>query len=122
VIHSRRWLLASRRRVVLVTLVLLALLDLGRCWTSLTPRSGSGFWIHVDADVLDPAELPAVDSPTPGGLKLDELAELLTPLVRHPGALGLELTIYDPGLDPDRTSGARLAALLQRVLHDDGRR
>jgi arginase len=75
-----------------------------------------GFWIHVDADVLDPSVVPAVDSPEPGGLAFDELAELLTPLVRHPRALGLELTIYDPALDPDRTSAARLADLLERVL------
>ncbi|HEX6902541.1 MAG TPA: arginase family protein [Thermoanaerobaculia bacterium] len=75
-----------------------------------------GFWIHLDADVLDPSVLPAVDSPEPGGLGLDELAELLTPLVRHPKALGLELTIYDPQLDPDRTSAARLSGLLGRLL------
>jgi len=79
------------------------------------PHAGD-FWIHVDADVLDPSVVPAVDSPEPGGLGLDELAELLTPLVRHPRALGLELTIYDPALDPDRTSAARLADLLERVL------
>lgn len=76
----------------------------------------NGFWIHVDADVLDPSVMPAVDSPEPGGLALDELAELLTPLVRHPGALGLELTIYDPALDADGSSAERLAALLERVL------
>jgi arginase len=75
-----------------------------------------GFWIHVDADVLDPRVLPAVDSPEPNGLQLDELAQLLTPLVRHPRALGLEVTIYDPALDPDRTSAARLADLLEQVL------
>ena len=80
----------------------------------------SGFWIHLDADVLDPAVLPAVDSPEPGGLELDELAELLAPLVRHPRALGLELTIYDPLLDSDRSSAARLAALLERLLVVDG--
>lgn len=75
-----------------------------------------GFWIHLDADVLDPAVMPAVDSPEPGGLDLDQMAELLTPLARHPKALGMQLTIYDPGLDPD-TRGARvLAALLQRIL------
>ncbi len=79
------------------------------------------FWIHVDADVLDPDILPAVDSPEAGGLGLDELAELLTPLARHPRALGLELTIYDPTLDPDRSSAARLAALLERVLGGQGR-
>jgi arginase len=76
----------------------------------------AGFWIHLDADVIDPSEVPAVDSPEPNGLFLEELAQLLTPLVRHPRALGLELTIYDPQLDPDRTSAARLAALLGRVL------
>jgi arginase len=72
----------------------------------------------VDADVIDPNAVPAVDSPTPGGLGLDELASMLIPLVRHPKALGLELTIYDPELDPDRTSAARLATLLERVLRE----
>jgi len=82
----------------------------------LTRSELGGFWIHVDADVLDPSVMPAVDSPEPNGLGLDELAELLTPLVRDKNALGLELTIYDPKLDPDRTSAARLATLLERVL------
>ena len=81
-----------------------------------TRRELDGFWIHVDADVLDPSVIPAVDSPEPNGLTLDELAELLTPLVHHPRALGLELTIYDPFLDPDRTSAARLTSLLERVV------
>ncbi len=75
-----------------------------------------GFWIHVDADVLDPTVVPAVDSPEPGGLSLEELADLLTPLAHHPAALGLELTIYDPALDPDRSSASRLTTLLEHVL------
>jgi arginase len=75
-----------------------------------------GFWIHVDADVLDPIVLPAVDSPEPGGLTIEELTELLIPLVRHPLALGLELTIYDPALDADGASAERLASLLERIL------
>lgn len=75
-----------------------------------------GFWIHVDADVLDPAVIPAVDSPEPDGLSLAELSEIVSPLLRHPGALGLELTIYDPKLDPDRSSAARLGALLEELL------
>jgi arginase len=75
-----------------------------------------GFWIHVDADVLDPTVLPAVDSPEPGGLALNELTELLIPLARHPRALGIELTIYDPALDADGASADRLVSLLERVL------
>jgi len=77
-----------------------------------------GFWIHVDTDVLDPRDVPAVDSPVPQGLRLAELEELLAPLVSHPRALGMELTIYDPALDPQRTSAAALATMLERVLRD----
>jgi arginase len=75
-----------------------------------------GFRIHLDADFINPTVMAAVDSPTPGGPTIKELVELLTPLVRHPRALGLELTIYDPGLDPDRSCAARLVTLLENVL------
>jgi arginase len=75
-----------------------------------------GFWIHLDADVINPTVMPAVDSPEPGGPTIEELVDLLTPLVRHPRALGLELTIYDPGLDPDRSCAIRLVSLLENVL------
>ncbi len=82
----------------------------------LTRAGLAGFWVHFDVDVLDPVVMPAVDSPLPGGPGLAELEELLAPLVRHPRALGLEVTIYDPDLDPDRSGGARLVALLERLL------
>ena len=49
-------------------------------------------------------------------LLLPGLALLLQPLVHHPRALGLELTIYDPGLDTDLASGERLASLLERLI------
>jgi arginase len=75
-----------------------------------------GFWIHLDADVIDPSVMPAVDSPEPGGPSLEEMARLLGPLVRHPRALGLELTIYDPGLDADGRCAERLVQLLETVL------
>lgn len=82
-------------------------------------RSVAGFWIHLDADVLDPTVMSAVDSPEPGGLDFEELEELLRPLVRRPEALGLELTIYDPTLDPRGVCGERLVALLERLLVGD---
>jgi arginase len=75
-----------------------------------------GFWIQVDADVLNPAVMSAVDSPEPGGPMPDELVSLLGPLVRHPRALGLSLTIYDPALDPDRSCARQLVSLLAALL------
>ena len=75
-----------------------------------------GFWIQVDADVLDPTAMGAVDSPEPGGLTPRELLRVLTPLVQHPRALGLSLTTYDPALDPDRSCARRLVNMLEALL------
>jgi arginase len=77
-----------------------------------------GFWIQLDVDLLNPAIMPAVDSPEPGGPLLEELAMLLRPLVRHPRAIGMSLTVYDPALDPERTCARRLINLLDRVFDD----
>ncbi|MFJ9643365.1 arginase family protein [Streptomyces sp. NPDC004244] len=78
----------------------------------LHPPVTEGFWVHLDADVLDPEVMPAVDSPDPGGLLPDELAALLGELVRSPRCVGLNVTIYDPDLDPDARAGALLADLV----------
>jgi len=89
---------------------------LERAMERLTAPALRGFWIHLDVDVLNPLQMPAVDSPVPGGPTLDALMRLLKPLVRHPKALGLDLAIYDPGLDPDRTGAGRLAGLLEKLF------
>lgn len=71
-----------------------------------------GFWLHLDADVLDPEVMPAVDSPDPGGLTVAELRVLVTALARSPRCAGLHLTIYDPDLDPEGSGAVLLADLL----------
>ncbi|AQT75274.1 arginase family protein [Streptomyces sp. fd1-xmd] len=78
----------------------------------LHPPVADGFWVHLDADVLDPKVMPAVDSPDPGGLLPEELAELLGVLVGSPRCVGLNVTVYDPDLDPDGRAGALLADLV----------
>jgi arginase len=69
-----------------------------------------GYWLHLDVDILDPAVMPAVDSPAPDGLAPAELTGLLAALA--PGAAGAEVTVFDPDLDPDD----RYAALLTGIL------
>lgn len=61
----------------------------------------AGFWIHLDADVLDDAVMPAVDYRLPDGLSWDELSGVLRAAVASPRAVGLEITIFNPSLDPD---------------------
>ncbi|MET7366330.1 arginase family protein [Streptomyces sp. NPDC005566] len=78
-----------------------------------------GFWVHLDADVLDPGVMPAVDSPDDGGLFPDELRTLLRVLVRSPRCAGLNITVYDPDLDPDATAGALLTDLVVAAFTED---
>jgi arginase len=80
-------------------------------------RSGlDGFWVHVDADVLDNEVMPAVDSPQPGGLSRNELVEMLRVLLGSKLAAGMEVTIFDPDLDPDGTIAATFADELVRAI------
>jgi arginase len=72
-----------------------------------------GFWVHLDADVLDIEVMPAVDAPDPGGLDLPELVDLLRPLLADDRCAGFHLTIYDPDLDP---AGRYAAALTDTVV------
>jgi arginase len=72
-------------------------------------RGLDGFWVHVDVDVLDRQVMPAVDSPEPDGLDYPELVALLRALAASDRAVGAELTIFDPDLDPDGRLGGELA-------------
>ena len=76
------------------------------------------FFVHVDADVLDPRFMPFVDSPEPDGLSPDELIALLAPLVWHPRARGMELTIYDPREDRDGRGAELLVTILEKSFRE----
>jgi arginase len=80
------------------------------------PGAPDRFWVHVDADVLDDAVMPAVDYRQPGGLSPDELATILVAAMATGRVAGVEVTIYNPALDPDGTAGAALTGALVRGL------
>ncbi|MCP2340306.1 arginase family protein [Actinomadura rupiterrae] len=86
----------------------------------LEDAASDGFWIHLDADVLDRSVMPAVDSPNPNGLSLDELSDLLEVLLSSPRAVGMNVSIYDPDVDPDGTAGAALVGVLARAFSRGG--
>ena len=87
-----------------------------RVAAGLLARGVSGFFVHLDVDLLDPTVMPAVDAPAPGGLTFEELSDLLRPLVASPGAVGLEVTVFDPDLDEDGRLARQLADALVRAL------
>jgi arginase len=79
------------------------------------------FWVHFDVDVLDESVMPAVDSPTPGGFDWEEAEALLRELVSADGAVGLEVTIFDPDLDLTGVLADRLADLVVNALGGERR-
>ena len=56
-------------------------------------------WMHVDLDVLDQTEMPAVDSPGSPGLNFEQLAELVHALCASGRIDGADFAIYDPDRD-----------------------
>jgi arginase len=60
-----------------------------------------GIWIHLDADVLDDRIMPAVDYRLPGGLSWEELSATLLEVMNTTKAVGLNVGIFNPSLDPD---------------------
>jgi arginase len=82
----------------------------------LTRAELDGFFIHLDADCLDDAIMPAVDFRVPGGLSWDELRAALRVALSSGKAVGLEVTIYNPRLDKDGSAGRGLADLLAAAL------
>jgi arginase len=75
-----------------------------------------GFFIHLDADCLDDAIMPAVDFRVPGGLSWDELGAALRIALASGNAVGLEVAIYNPRLDKDGSAGRGLADVLVAAL------
>jgi arginase len=76
----------------------------------------AGFWVHVDADVLDDEIMPAVDYRTPGGLSWEELSTALRIAMESRRVVGLEVTIYNPKLDPGGAGARGLANVLGDAL------
>jgi arginase len=82
----------------------------------LTREDIAGFFIHVDADVLNDDIMPAVDYRLPGGLSWDELERTLRVAIASGKAVGIEITIYNPSLDRDGSAGRGLFETLSRAL------
>jgi arginase len=74
-----------------------------------------GFWLHLDADVLDDEIMPAVDYRMPGGLSWEELVTVLRASVSG-GAVGVNVTIFNPKLDGGGSMARAFVDALARGL------
>jgi len=71
-----------------------------------------GFWIHLDVDVLNDRDMPAVDYRLAGGFDFEELSQLLRVLLGSGKAVGMDITIFNPKLDLDGSIAHRLVSSL----------
>ncbi|HVF73249.1 MAG TPA: arginase family protein [Chthoniobacterales bacterium] len=79
-------------------------------------RSTTGFWVHLDLDVVDASEMPAADCPEPEGISFANLTTLLRHFLASPRCVGMEMTIYDPDLDPDGTVAGGIVRCLRDAI------
>jgi arginase len=74
------------------------------------------YWVHFDVDVLDDSVMPAVDHPEPDGPDWETTERILHEVLWAGGAVGLEVTIFDPDLDPTGELADRLGDLIVRAV------
>ena len=78
---------------------------------SLTPS----VYVSIDLDVLDPAAMPAVGTPEPGGMTWGDLTGLLRAVADERKIVGFDVVELSPGEGPE--AGAYTAArLVQKVI------
>jgi arginase len=65
-------------------------------------------WLHLDADCLDDEVMPAVDWRLEGGLTPSEVVGLARPLLSGGLIAGMDVTIYNPGLDNGEFAAGRV--------------
>jgi agmatinase len=64
-----------------------------------TIPEGRPVYLTIDADGLDPTEMPAVMAPTPGGIYFRQLAPLLRTVARRNRIVGMDIVEIAPSFD-----------------------
>ena len=83
----------------------------------LAARGLESVWLHLDADCLDDALMPAVDWRIEGGLAPTEVIALARPLLQSGLIAGMDVTIYNPSLDSsDFAAGRVLLDVIEQIL------
>jgi len=77
----------------------------------------SAVYVTIDADGLDPTEMPAVMAPVPGGLLFRQVAALLRDVARANRIVGMDIVEVAPGRDsPNRISCITVGRLIANAL------
>ena len=85
----------------------------------------SHWWLHIDLDVLARSEFSACGAPgevsLADGLTWRQLTQISTPALQDGGCAGWSMSIYNPDLDPDRSTARRIVEFAAQVAPFAGR-
>jgi arginase len=91
----------------------------GRQAAERVASQASGWWLHIDLDVLDRREFSACGAAgeisMPGGLTWSQLSKITSSALRAGGCRGWSLAVYNPDLDPERRAAARIVEFVTDV-------
>lgn len=94
----------------------------GREAVTQVARHTSGWWLHIDLDVLAETEFAAYgaagETSLPGGLTWAQLTATVSTALRTGGCRGWSLSVYNPDQDPDGSDAARLVEFIAQITAD----
>ena len=92
--------------------------EVGERWEQELAARGPA-WLHLDLDVLDEAELPAVSYPQPRGLDWQSFSELARPFLASHALAGVSVADLNPDLDGDGSQARRVVRALAEALYPE---
>ena len=85
----------------------------------------SRWWLHIDLDVLARSDFSACGAPgevsLAGGLTWRQLTQITASALQDGGCAGWSMSIYNPDLDPDRSTARRIVEFVAQVAPFAGR-
>ena len=78
--------------------------------------NGGKYYITIDADGMDPAVMPAVAGPAPGGVTFHQARKLIHGLVKKGRVVGMDIVEITPAIDVNRISSITAARLFVNLI------
>jgi agmatinase len=93
-----------------------ALHDMGMAAVLATIPDGERYYLTIDADGLDPACMPAVAGPAPGGVTFVQARQLIHGLVRKGRVVGMDIVEIQPTRDSHQISCMTAGRLILNLI------
>jgi len=77
---------------------------------------GASYYLTIDADGLDPAVMPAVAAPAPGGVTFHQARQLIHGLVRKGRVVGMDIVEITPARDVNEITAIGAGRLIVNLI------